>query len=75
MINPLASHWLRVAVLLFVASPVVAAAVMVSSGIDFGFALALTLYMWALVCVILAAIALVGLLVRLVGRGVRALRR
>jgi len=34
-----------------------------------------TLYMWALVCVILALIALAGLVVRLLGRGLRAIRR
>ena len=45
------------------------------SGGDFATAIALTLYMWALVCVILALIAFAGLIVRVLGRGLRALRR
>ena len=73
--NPAQSHWLRLAVWLFVASPVVAFAVALTQGVDFRIALAITLYMWALVCVILAAIALVGLIVRLVQWGLRAVRR
>lgn len=73
--NPLASHWLRVSVLLLLVMPVVAVLLAVTSEVDMRFALALTLYAWALVCVILAAIALVGLAARLVGRGMRALRR
>ncbi len=73
--NPLASHWLRLAAWLFVASPVVALAVALTQGIDFTFALMLTLYMWLLVCVILALIALVGLVPRVCRWGLRALRR
>jgi hypothetical protein len=74
-VNPLASHWLRLSVWLFVASPVVAFLVAISTGSSFRVALILTLYMWALVCVILAVVALGGLFVRLVNRGWRALRR
>ena len=49
----------------FVASPVVALAVaLTTQSVDFTFALVLTLYMWALVCVILALIALAGLVLR-----------
>ena len=73
--NPLASHWFRIAVLLFVASPIVAAFVVLTTDADFTTSIALTLYMWFLVCVILALIAFVGLMVRLLGWGVRALRR
>lgn len=73
--NPLRSHWLRLAIWLFVASPVVAFAVALTQDVDFGFALALTLYMWALVCVILALIALAGLILRAVQWGMRAIRR
>jgi hypothetical protein len=60
---------------LFVASPVVALAITLTTDAPFTLALALTLYMWAFICAILALIALVGLATRLVGRGVRALRR
>mgnify|MGYP001558170456 FL=1 len=73
--NPLHSHWLRLAVWLFVASPVVAFAVAFTQQVDFTFALILTLYMWALVSVILALIALAGLVLRLMHWGMRALRR
>jgi hypothetical protein len=74
-VNPLHSHWLRLAVWLFVASPVVAFAVAFTQQVDFTFALILTLYMWALVSVILALIALAGLVLRLMHWGMRALRR
>ena len=73
--NPLHSHWLRLAVWLFAASPVVAFAVAFTQQVDFTFALILTLYMWALVSVILALIALAGLVLRLMHWGIRALRR
>ena len=73
--NPLASHWFRVAVLLFAASPVVAALVVLTTDADFTTSIALTLYMWFLVCAILALIAFAGLVLRLFGWGVRALRR
>lgn len=73
--NPIASHWLRLACWLFIASPLVALLVVFTTDVPFGFALAITLYMWALVCVILALIATVGLIVRLMGWGIRALRR
>src|SRR5206468_1771118 len=71
----LASHWFRVAVLLFIASPAVALLVVLTTSAGFTTAIALTLYMWALVCVILALIAFAGLIVRVLGRGLRALRR
>jgi hypothetical protein len=74
-VNPLHSHWLRLAVWLFVASPVVAFAVAFTQQVDFTFALILTLYMWALVSVILALIALAGLVLRLMHWGIRAVRR
>jgi hypothetical protein len=74
-VNPLHSHWLRLAVWLFAASPVVAFAVAFTQQVDFTFALILTLYMWALVSVILALIALAGLVLRLMHWGIRALRR
>jgi hypothetical protein len=73
--NPLHSHWLRLAAWLFIASPVVAFAVAITQEVDFRLALFITLYMWALVCVILAAIAFAGLLVRLFHWGIRAIRR
>ena len=74
--NPLSTHWLRVSVLLLLATPLVAFAVALSEGgIDYTLAVVFTLYMWAAVCVILALIALAGVIGRLVGRGIRALRR
>ncbi len=73
--NPFASHWLRLAVWLFLASPIVALLVFLTADVPFMFALIITLYMWALVCVILALIATVGLVARLLGWGMRALRR
>ena len=75
MINPLRSHWLRVSLLLLLASPIVAVAVAATSGVPVVITLLVTLYMWAGVCVILAVVALGGLIVRLARRGVRALRR
>jgi hypothetical protein len=63
------------AVWLFLASPIVALAVSLTSGVDFHFAIILTLYIWALVCVILALVALAGLIIRLLGRGIGAIRR
>jgi hypothetical protein len=74
-VNPVRSHWIRRAALLFAASPIVAGAVALSTGIDFVTAIVLTLYMWALVSFILALIALAALLGRAIVRGARALRR
>lgn len=73
--NPVRSHWLRLAVWLFLASPIIAFAVAATTDVPFGFAIYLTFSMWVLVCVILALIALTGLIARLIGRGMRALRR
>ena len=73
--KPHHSHWLRLAVWLAIASPVVALAVALTTDAGFTLALALTLYMWALVCVILALIALVGLMLRAMHWGMRAFRR
>jgi hypothetical protein len=73
-VNPLASHWLRLAVWLFLASPVVATTVAVTAHADFMLALSVTLSMWALVCVVLAMIALGGLLVRIATWAMRAIR-
>ena len=73
--NPLSSHWLRVSVLLLLTTPIIAFAVAVTSDVDLGFAAFFTLYIWAGVCVILALVAFIGLVARLVGRGIRALRR
>jgi hypothetical protein len=74
-VNPLRSHWLRLAFWLFALSPLVAFMVAYTSDLDFAIAIIFTLYMWALVCVILALIAFAGLILRLIGRGMRALRR
>jgi hypothetical protein len=74
-VNPLASHWLRIAIGLLLVSPVIAFLVALSSDAGFAFALSVTLYIWLLVCVILALIALGGLFVRVVGWGIRAIRR
>jgi hypothetical protein len=74
-VNPLASHWVRLAGWLFLASPLVAVLVVWTTDAPFDLALIVTLYIWGVVSVILALIALAGLVVRLVGRGVRALRR
>jgi ABC-type transport system involved in cytochrome c biogenesis permease component len=73
--NPLASHWLRLSIWLLVASPIVAILIAWSTDSEFRIALFLTLYMWALVCVILALVALGGLALRLMNRGWRAIRR
>ena len=73
--NPLASHWFRVSLALLLLSPVVAFFVALTSEADFRFALAITLYVVILVCGILAVIAFAALVVRLIGRGMRALRR
>ena len=74
--NTLSSHWLRISVLLLLAMPAVALAVAASEGgIDYSLALFFTLYIWLGVCVILALIAFGGVIVRLLGRGLRALRR
>jgi hypothetical protein len=73
--NPLSAHWLRISVLLLLVTPVIAFAVAFSSGVDYMIAVFFTLYTWLLVCVILAGIALTGLIGRLVGKGIRALRR
>jgi hypothetical protein len=74
-VNPLRSHWLRLTVWLFLLSPAVAFMVALTQGVGFKFALVLTLYMWALVCVILALIALAGLLMRAARWGIRGIRR
>jgi surface polysaccharide O-acyltransferase-like enzyme len=73
--NPLASHWFRVSLALFVLSPAVAFLIALTTAADFRFALVITLYVWFLVCGILAVVAFAALIVRLIGRGVRALRR
>lgn len=73
--KPHQSHWLRLAAWLAIASPIVAFAVALTTDAGFMLALILTLYMWALVCVILALIALAGLILRAMHWGVRALRR
>lgn len=73
--NPLSSHWLRLSVLLLLVAPAIAIAVALSGDISFRVALVITLYVWALVCGILALVALGGLVLRLLGRGMRAIRR
>ena len=73
--NPLAAHWLRMTMWLLLLSPVVALLVMWTADADFMFALIITLYIWAIVVVLLAVVAFVGLLMRLLAWGVRALRR
>jgi hypothetical protein len=74
-VNLLHSHWLRMSFWLFIASPLVALAITLTTDAPFTLALALTLYMWAFICAILALIALVGVALRLIGWGMRALRR
>jgi hypothetical protein len=74
-VNPLGAHWLRMTVWLLLASPLVALLVMWTADADFTFALIITLYIWAVVVALLAIVAFAGLLVRLLGRGIRALRR
>jgi hypothetical protein len=75
MINPLSSHWLRLSALLLIATPVIAFAVAFTSNVDYMIAAFFTVWVWVLVCVILALIALAGVVGRLLGRGIRALRR
>lgn len=72
--NPLASHWFRLAAWLFLASPIVATAVALSAHADFMLALSVTLSIWAFVCLVLAMIALTGLLVRIAGWAMRSVR-
>ena len=72
--NPLASHWFRLAVWLFLASPIIAILVAFSAHADFMLALNVTLSIWVLVCLILALIALGGLLVRAAAWAMRAVR-
>ncbi|MBI2724269.1 MAG: hypothetical protein HYX50_04315 [Chloroflexi bacterium] len=74
--NPLRSHWLRLAFWLLLAMPLVAfAVVLTADDLNFAFAFSVTLYMWLLVSGILALIAFAGLLLRLMGWGIRAIRR
>jgi hypothetical protein len=73
--NPLATRWMRLSVLLLIAVPVVAFAVSITSDVDYVLALLITLYVWVGVCGILALIAFAGVLMRLLGRGMRAIRR
>ena len=74
--NPLSSHWIRLSVLLLLVMPAVAFGVAASEGgIDYSLALFFTLYVWLGVCVILALVALAGVIGRLLNRGLRALRR
>lgn len=73
--NPVATRWLRLSVFLLIAAPVVALAVSLTSDVEYMLAVALTLYAWLGVCVILALIAFAGVIVRLLGRGMRAIRR
>lgn len=73
--NPLASHWLRLSLWLLVVVPAIAFAVALTTTVDFRVALFFTLYVWLMVCVVLALVALAGLLMRLVAFGVRAIRR
>ena len=73
--NPLQAHWIRLTLWLLIGAPIVALAVALTTEVDFEMAMAITLYMWVLVCVILALIALIGLVIRLLGRGLRAIRR
>lgn len=72
--NPLASHWFRLAAWLFLASPVVATLVALTADADFMLALSVTLSIWAFVCIVLATIALGGLLVRIIAWAMRAIR-
>jgi len=73
--NPLHSHWFRVSIALLLAMPVVAFLVALTAGVGFVLAFAITLYMWVLVCGILALVAVAALMVRLLGRGMRVFRR
>jgi len=73
-VNPLASHWFRLAAWLLLASPLVAGLVAFSAHADFVLVLSVTLSMWALVCLILAMIAFGGLLVRVAAWAIRAVR-
>ena len=73
--NPFASHWLRLSVWLLLASPLVALLIALTTDVTFKLTLVVTLYMWALVCVILALVALAGMAARLLNRGWRAIRR
>jgi uncharacterized Tic20 family protein len=74
-VNPLASHWFRLAGWLLLASPIVAILVALTAHADFKLVLSVTLSIWALVCLVLALIALGGLVYRLGGWTVRAIRR
>jgi hypothetical protein len=73
--NPFASHWLRLSLWLLVASPIVALVVVLIEGAPLAVVLIVTFWVWVVVCVILAAIALTGMVARLAHRGWRAFRR
>lgn len=73
--NPLASHWLRLSLWLLIATPFVALAIVLVEGAPLWFVAFWTFWVWVVVCVILAAIALAGMVARLAHRGWRALRR
>jgi hypothetical protein len=73
--NPFASHWLRLSLWLLVAIPLIAFAVATIEDVPLAAALVIAFWVWVVVCVILAAIALAGMVARLVHRGWRALRR
>ena len=73
--NPLRSHWFRLAAWLLLASPLVALLAALDAHADFRLVLSVTLSVWAVVCVVLALIAFGGLLVRLAGSLVRMVRR
>lgn len=73
--NPLASHWLRLSLWLLLATPVVILLVVLVEGAPLAVVFIVTFWVWVVVCVILAAIALAGMVARLAHRGWRALRR
>lgn len=73
--NPFRSHWLRLSAMTFILTPLIAYGAAATSDVPWVFAGIFTLYIWAFVCVILALAALIALIGRLVGRGIRAIRR
>lgn len=73
--NPLASHWLRLSLWLLLATPIVILLVVLVEGAPLAVVFIVTFWVWVVVCVILAAIALAGMVARLAHRGWRALRR
>lgn len=72
--NPFASHTFRVVLSLLLLAPLIAWLVALTGDIEFGIALAFTLYVWGGVSAVLLTVALILLLGRVMQWMIRALR-